>query len=119
MRRPDPMATGAGFSDTADGSSKIRRAGLSDHPTPYRMSEPGVVQVNGHPEDTAPANDLPTPGDLSAALYGPPVRVAPYTAEPALSPAEIRRRQHEREVRQAARRLEAAVDAELRRRAER
>ena len=89
MRKPDDAwRRRSGFSDTADGSRNIRhRADLSE---------------------------TRTPGDISAALYGP--TVAPYTAEPALSAAEIRRRRHEREVRQAARRLEAAVDAELRRR---
>lgn len=51
--------------------------------------------------------------EMAAALYGP--TVAPYTAEPALSPAEIRRRQHERKIRRAARRLEAAVRAEVER----
>lgn len=101
MRKPNP-SRGSGFSDTADVNAKIR----------HRTS----------------ISDLPTPGELSARLYGlitrdrygattrepvttePPesVRVAPYTAKPALSPAQIRRRRSERKI-----------QTELRRRAER
>ena len=113
MTKPDhAWRRGSGFGDTADGGDKVRhRTDLSDRPTP---------------------------GDISAALYGPtirdrtgeiiepepPVRVAPFTARPALPPAlahrariywqELRRlRQMDRETVEAIR--DAAAD-ELRRR---
>lgn len=81
MTTPDPMATGSGISGTADGSANIRRR--------------------------TDLSDTPTPGDISAALYGPTPRrrdrygdeiedepsshIAPYTARPALPPALARR----------------------------
>ncbi len=123
MRKPDPQRR-PGFQGTSDGSRNIR-----------------------HEPDTY---DALMPGDQSALLYGPTIRdrtgeviqpepppIAPFTAKPALSLKEIRRRKAEREarraavreaapytpppvdkvdaIRRAAERLEAAVRAEVER----
>ena len=110
MKMPDPMATGSGIGGSADGSSKIRRASLPDHPTPGDLSARlyGPITRDRY---GATIEDEPIPASepTHCPKTGPAERPGRHPfGMPALSPAEIRRRRSERKI-----------QTELRRRAER